>query len=143
MTDALACPRDRARARPRRPSAPSRRLPARRAALHGAPPPSAQAVEGGKGQLFTLTFGGPSDFVGGLQRLVGEPMGHRMLGMREEHCNGPDSKTDFEASDRSTSIAPWRQHQTSTSTSAFPHRHTHCTRAGRTAPLQPTLHPAR
>ena len=37
----------------------------------------------GSPKRFTLTFGEPKDFVGGLVTLVGEPMGHRMLGMRQ------------------------------------------------------------
>ena len=61
-------------------------------------------------KLFTLTFGEPKDFVGGLVKLVGEPMGHRMLGMRQEHGAAADSHVEFEVGNygtRTTTHLEW------------------------------------
>lgn len=68
-------------------------------------------ASGGR-KLFTLTFGDASDFVGGLGKLVGEPMANRprLLGMREDHCSAADSTEDFEVSNygtRTTSQIEW------------------------------------
>ena len=61
-------------------------------------------------KLFTLTFGEPKDFVGGLVKLVGEPIGHRMLGMKQEHGAAADSHVEFEVGNygtRTTSQLEW------------------------------------
>ena len=61
-------------------------------------------------KLFTLTFGEPKDFVGGLVTLVGEPIGHRMLGMKQEHGAAADSHVEFEVGNygtRTTSQLEW------------------------------------
>ena len=57
-------------------------------------------------KLFTLTFGEPKDFVGGLVKLVGEPIGHRMLGMKQEHGAAADSQVEFEVGNYGTRTTP-------------------------------------
>lgn len=59
------------------------------------------------GARFTLTFGKVQDFIGGLEKLVGEPYTHRFDGMHAEHVEQPDSNTSFTAGELLVALYSW------------------------------------
>ena len=56
--------------------------------------------------VFTMEFGGLSNFFGGLEQMVGPPSPHLRMAMKQEHCNSADSNDSFESTNYGTTTTP-------------------------------------